>query len=94
MAKDHSDGNHMKRRGGMPLLVAMVIAVVGVGSMLIVDYGPWSKPQVQTAAMAKYTTTGEAARAAGATVRATEPKLELEPVPPGPKPLQPPNPTP
>ena len=66
MTKDHSDGNHMKRRGGMPLLAAMVIAVVGVGSMLIVDYGPWSKPQVQTAAMAKYTTTGEAARAAGA----------------------------
>jgi hypothetical protein len=94
MAKDHSNGSHMKRRGGMPLLVAIAIAVGGVGSMLIVDYGPWSKPQVQTAAMAKYTTTGEAARAAGATVRATEPKPELEPVPPGPKPLQPPNPTP
>jgi hypothetical protein len=76
----HSKGS---RRG--PLMVATAVAVFGLLAMLIVDYGPWSRPQVQTAEVATYKTTGEAARAVGATVTPTTPKAVIEPDPPGPK---------
>ena len=77
------------RRG--PLMVAIAIAGFGVLAMLIVDHGPWSRPQVQTAEAATYRTTGEAARAAGASVTQTARKAAVEPVAPGPK-VQPNNP--
>jgi hypothetical protein len=77
------------RRG--PLMVTMAVAVFGVLAMLIVDHGPWSRPQVQTAEVATYRTTGEAARAAGASVTQTTRKAAIEPVAPGPK-VQPNNP--
>jgi hypothetical protein len=92
MAKDHSKENHAQRHGGVPLAVAIAIAILGVLGILIVDHGPWNKPKVQTAAVANYSTTGEAARAAGATVMPTEPKPRLEPDVPGPKPVHPANP--
>ncbi|MBR0694806.1 hypothetical protein [Bradyrhizobium lablabi] len=79
------------RHGGTPLVISAVVAVLGVSGMLIVDHGPWAKPKMKTAAVANYTTTGEAARAAGATVTPTEPKAPLEPSPPGPKPVHPVN---
>ena len=81
------------RHGGTPLVVAAVVAAFSILGMLIVDHGPWNKPRVQTAAIANYTTTGEAARAVGARVTQTDPESALEPVPPGPKPAQPANPT-
>jgi len=93
MERTRSTG-YRERHGGTPLVVAIVVAVLGVLGMLIVDHGPWSKPKLQTAAVANYTTTGEAARAAGATVTSTEPKAPLEPEPPGPKPVHSANPTP
>jgi len=77
-----------------PVMVAMAVAIFGVLGMLIVDHGPWNRPKVQTAEIVHYTTTGAAARAVGATVTPTAPKLEPEPVPPGPKPAQPANPIP
>lgn len=77
------------RRG--PLMVAIAVAVFGVLAMLIVDHGPWSRPLVQTAEVATYKTTGEAARAVGASVTPTAPKAAIEPVVPGPK-AQPNNP--
>jgi hypothetical protein len=86
--------DRLNRRGGAPLKVAIGVAVVGVLGMLIVDYGPWNKPKVQPAFVATYSSTGEAARAAGATVMPTEPKLQVEPEPPVPKPVHPVNPTP
>jgi hypothetical protein len=76
--------NHSKRTLGSPVVIAIAVAVVGVLSMLIVDHGPWSRPQVQTAEVANYRTTGEAARAVGAKVTPTAPKSRLEPVAPGP----------
>jgi hypothetical protein len=85
--ENHSTRVHSTRRGGMPLLVAIAIAVLGVLGMLIVDHGSWNKPKAQTAAMAHYGTTGEAARAIGASVMPTEPKSQLEPDAPGPKPV-------
>jgi hypothetical protein len=85
---------HRNRHGGTPLIVAAVVAVLGVLGMLIVDHGPWNKPKVQNPVVANYSTTGEAARAVGATVTSTEPKSPVEPVPPGPRPVQPANPSP
>jgi hypothetical protein len=81
-----------KRSGGIPLIAAIVMTVLGVLGMLIVDHGPWNKPNLQTAEVANYATTGDAARAVGATVMPTEPKPQLEPVAPGPKPVHPANP--
>lgn len=92
MANSHSKESHAARRGGMPLAVAIVIAILGVIGMLIVDHGPWNKPHVKTAAVANTATTGDAARDAGATVMPTEPKRALEPDAPGPKPVHPVNP--
>lgn len=85
---------HRKRHGGVPLVVAAVVAILSVLGMLLVDHGPWSKPKVETAASASYSSTGEAARAAGARVMPTDPKPAIEPDPPGPKPAQPANPNP
>jgi hypothetical protein len=89
MARNHSEENPSKRRGGIPLVAAIVIAVLGVLGMLIVDHGPWNKPKVQTAVMANYTKTGDAARAVGAAVTRSEPKSQLEPTVPGRKPVHP-----
>jgi hypothetical protein len=81
----------MARRG--PTFVVLAVAIFGILAILIVDHGPWNRPQVQTAEVANYKTTGEAARAVGASVTPTAPKPELEPAAPGPKPAQPANPT-
>jgi hypothetical protein len=93
MKHDHSgEEKRSQRRLGTPVAVAMVVAVGGVLAMLLVDHGPWNRPQLQTADVANYRTTGEAARAVGATVTPTPPKSEIEPSAPGPKPAQPTNP--
>jgi hypothetical protein len=84
--------NHLKWSLRSPVVVAMAVAVFGVLAMLVVDHGPWGRPQVQTAEVATYKTTGEAARAAGATVTTTAPKSAIEPAPPEAKPAQPQNP--
>jgi hypothetical protein len=84
--------DRLNRRGGAPLKVAIAVAVLGVLGMLIVDHGPWSRPKVEPALVASYGSTGEAARAAGAQVLPTEPKLRVEPEPPMPKPVHPVNP--
>ena len=94
IAKDHSKENHASRGGGTPLAVAIVIAVFGVLGMMIVDHGPWNKPEAKPAVVANYSTTGEAARAVGAKVVPTDPRLKVEPDPSGPKPVHPANPVP
>jgi hypothetical protein len=75
-----------------PVLAALAVAVFGVLAMLVVDHGPWNHPNVQTAEVANYKTTGAAARAVGANVTPTAAKTDLEPAAPGPKPAQPANP--
>jgi len=90
MMNDHSRESQSTRHGGTPLVAAIVIAILGVLGILIVDYGPWNRPHVKTAVVANTTTTGEAARNAGATVMPTEPKRQLEPDAPGPTPIHPP----
>ncbi|WP_213741617.1 hypothetical protein [Bradyrhizobium sp. dw_411] len=74
------------------MTVASAVAVFGLLAMLLVDHGPWNHPQVQPAEVANYQTTGAAAHAVGAQVTPTEPKREIEPTPPGPKPAQPADP--
>jgi len=91
MAK-HLAEDRLNRRGGAPLKAALAVAVFGVIALLVVDHGPWSKPKVQPAFMASYSSTGEAARAVGAKVIPTEPRLQVEPEPPVPKPVHPVNP--
>ena len=93
MTKTSSINGRPDRHGGTPLVVAAVVAAFSILGTLIVDHGPWNKPKVQTAAVANYTSTGEAARAVGATVTQTDPEPPLEPTPPGPKPAQPASPT-
>ena len=90
--KGHSTGEHSQRHGGTPLVVTSAVAAFGVLAMLVVDHGPWNKPKMKPTEMATYSTTGEAARAAGATITPTEPKLATEPLPAGPKPVNPVNP--
>jgi len=85
MTQDHSNNekrSHRKMRG--PVVVAAVVAVAGTLAMVVVDHGPWSRPHTETAEVASHRSTGEAARAAGATVTPTAPKLEVEPAAPGP----------
>jgi hypothetical protein len=93
MTKTSSINGRPDRHGSTPLVVAAVVAAFSILGMLIVDHGPWNKPKVQTAAVANYSTTGEAARAVGAKVTQTDPESPLEPAPPEPKPAQPANPT-
>jgi hypothetical protein len=84
--------NHSNRTAVHPVVAALAVAMFGVLAMLIVDHGPWNRPNVRTAEIAHHRTTGEAARAAGAVVAPTEPRTALEPEPPGPKPVQPASP--
>ena len=84
--------HHPGRRGVHPVIVAIAVAIFGVLAMLMVDHGPWSRPNVQTAEVASHQTTGRAARAAGAAVTPTAPRAPLEPEAPGPKPAQPASP--
>ena len=83
---------HHAKRSVQPVIVAIAVAIFGTLAMLIVDHGPWSRPNVQTAEVANHQTTGAAARAAGAAVAPTVPKRALEPEAPGPKPAQPASP--
>jgi hypothetical protein len=92
MSTDLSKNKARFERGARsPVAYAVAVAVFGLLSMLIVDHGPWNRPHVQTAE-AHYATTSAAARAAGAKVTPTMPKPGLEPVVPGPKPVQSANP--
>jgi hypothetical protein len=67
-----------------PGVIALIVAALTIAAMLLVDHGPWSRAKAQPAHVAMYKTTGEAARAAGAQVRPTQPKSPIEPQPPYP----------
>ena len=73
----------------VPVIIATVVAVMGFVGLLLVNHGPWNKPKVKNETMIQYGTTAAAAAAVGAAVTPTAPKPQLEPVAPGPKPVQP-----
>jgi hypothetical protein len=85
-------GKNDPTRSFGPLAVAVVVAAFGLLSLVIVNHGPWNRPQIQSPGVVHSPTTGEATQAAGTTVTPTEPKLALEPEAPGPKPVQPASP--
>ena len=78
-----------KPKFNVALVIAVVVAAVGIVALLLVDYGPWNQPVVQAPTVAPHTETAAAAKAAGATVAPTDPKPAIEPTAPGPKPAQP-----
>jgi hypothetical protein len=83
-----------KQKGVHPCWVAIAVAAFGILAMLVIDHGPWSRPHVQTAEVARHQTTGQAARSAGAALAPTQPKSRLEPDAQVPKQAEPPNPMP
>ena len=79
-----------KMRGkeiGRPLAITAVVAVVSLVAFLVVEFGPWNRQAIEQPDKAA---TKAAAQAVGAKVTPTQPKLAVEPTPPGPKPVQPP----
>jgi hypothetical protein len=84
--------DHAKQDGVRPVWVALAVAIFGLVAMLLVDHGPWARLQAQSAHVAYFHTTGEAARAVGASVVPTARKPALEPEPMVPKQAEPPNP--
>ncbi len=78
---------HINRKG--LALTSLAIAFVCAAVLFVQVRDRWNSPEVKTAAEAQYTTTGQAARQAGARISQSEPKSAVEPDPPGPKPAQP-----
>jgi hypothetical protein len=72
------------RKSVWPLLIAIALAIFGVGAMVIVDHALWDRP-VSSPLAVRYESTADAAKGAGATVTPTTPKPALEPATPGPK---------
>ena len=81
---------HINRMGLALISLAIALACIVVLTMQVRDR--WNSPDVKTAAEARYTTTGQVARAAGARISQSDPKPAVEPDPAGPKPAQPANP--
>ena len=65
------------------------IALVCIVVLTLQIRDRWQSPEIKSADEAKHSTTGQAAREAGARVTPTDPSLSVEPTPAGPKPVQP-----
>ena len=78
------------RKSFVPVAIAAAVALIGLALLLLlVDHGPWTRPVVKAPAAIPHSDTAAAAQAAGATVTPADPKPAIEPVAPGPKPVQP-----
>ena len=77
-----SDRHSINRATLAAISLAVAIVCVGVLAMLVRDR--WNRPELKTAEQARYATTGQTAQNAGARVDPTDPKLAVEPRPPGP----------
>jgi hypothetical protein len=75
-------------RSYAPIAVTLVVAAVSLFALLFVNPGPLKRSVVSSEVVPSADTTA-AAKAAGATVTPTDPKLAIEPMSPGPKPVQP-----
>jgi len=82
-----SDASRQHRRG--PIAVMIVIAVVCVVALVFLVRDRWHSPEIKSAEQARSSMTGRVAHAAGAIVLPTDPKLNVEPKPAGPKQAQP-----
>ncbi len=81
---------HINRMG--LAMISLVIALACAALLVMQVRDRWQTPEVKTAAEAQHTTTGQAARQAGARISQTDPKPAVEPDPAGPKPAQPAHP--
>jgi hypothetical protein len=75
-----------------PAVIALVLAFACAAILTLLIYDRWSRPEVRPPELASRTTTGQAAHSAGAKVLPTDPKLQVEPTPAAPRPVQPANP--
>jgi hypothetical protein len=73
-------------------MISLIIAIASIFVLTLQVRDRWNSPEVKTAAEAQLTTTGQAAREAGARISQTEPKPPIEPDPAGPKPAHPAHP--
>jgi len=73
----------------VPVMIAVVVAAVCVTTLIFLVRDRWHSPEIKPTAQARLSTTGQVARAAGAKVLPTDPKLIVEPKPAGPKQAQP-----
>jgi hypothetical protein len=55
----------------LPVIIATVVAVMGFVGLLLVNHGPWSKPNVKNETMIQHGTTAGSAAAVGAAVTPT-----------------------
>jgi hypothetical protein len=78
--------------GVHPAAIAGVLAVACAVVLTLLIHDRWSRPEVKPPQVASTTTTGQAAHSAGARVLPTDPKLQVEPTPAAPGPVQPANP--
>ena len=78
---------HIDRGWIAAFAAAIALACIVVLTLQIRDR--WQSPEIKSADEAKHSTTGQAAREAGARVTPTDPSLSVEPTPAGPKPAQP-----
>jgi hypothetical protein len=58
--------NYQRKQSFGPVAVATAVAAFGLLSLVIVNHGPWNRPQIQSPEVARSATTGDAAQAAGA----------------------------
>lgn len=82
----------MRRDGKAPVTIALAVAIVSVATLTVLVRDRWQSPEIKPAVEAQHSETGDAARAAGATVLPTDRSLTVEPKPAGPPRAQPANP--
>ena len=82
-----SEAPRHRRAGTVATVIG--IALVCVVALVFLVRDRWHNPEIKPAEEARRSTTGQVARAAGATVLPTDPRLTVEPKPAGPKQAQP-----
>jgi hypothetical protein len=81
---------HIDRANLAAFAASIALVCIVILTMEIRDR--WHSPEIKPTTLAEHTTTGQAARDAGAMMTPTDPKLLVEPALAGPKQAQPANP--
>lgn len=79
-----------RRKHGMgPVVTVGAVALVCAVALVFLVRDRWNSPEIKPAEQARVSTTGKVAHAVGAVVLPTDPELDVEPKPAGPKQAQP-----
>jgi hypothetical protein len=73
----------------VPATITLILSVLCITILVLLIHDRWNHPEIKSAEQAEHSTTGAATRDAGARLQPTDPKLTVEPTPPGPSPVQP-----